>query len=91
MVKRSGFQRKGKFGALAAHVTNNLTAQTSGIETVYFTWGMMSDAVRYTKVVDKLKEYVALYILQSIHGSREGNGSSESSCLCEKECPVYMY
>ena len=31
------------------------------LEDVYFTWGTVSDAARYAKVIDKLKEYVAVH------------------------------
>ena len=36
-------------------------APTSGLEDVYFTWGMVIDAAKYTEVVDKLKEYTAVH------------------------------
>ena len=61
MKHQRTFEGKSKPGASAAPVTKKFTAPTSGLEDVYFTWDTVSDAVRYAKVVDKLKEYVAVH------------------------------
>ena len=61
MGPRRTFERKSKPGASAARVAKKFKAPTSGLEDVYFTWGTVSDAERYTEVVDKLKEYVAVH------------------------------
>ena len=61
MKHRRTFERKPKSGASAAPVTKKFTAPTSGLGDVYFTWGTVSNTVRYTEVVDKLKEYVLVH------------------------------
>ena len=61
MGNRDRFNRKGTLDSLAAPATKKkVMAPTSGLEDVYFTWGTMSDAVRYAEVVNKLKEYVVV-------------------------------
>ena len=56
MGKQNDFNRKGKLDSLAALATNKkFMAPTSGLEDAYFTWGIVSNAARSTKVVDKLK------------------------------------
>ena len=62
MGKQSGFNRKGKLDSSVAPATKKkFTATTSGLEDVYFNWSAVSNAARYAKVVDKLKEYVAVH------------------------------
>ena len=61
MAKQNGFNRKGKLDSLAAPATKRkFTAPTPGLADVYFTWGTVSDAVRYAEMVDKLREYAAV-------------------------------
>ena len=61
MGKCDRFNRKGKLDSLAAPtIKKNITAPTLGFEDGYFTWGTVSDAVRYAEVVNKLNEYVAV-------------------------------
>ena len=75
------FERNGKSGAFADHVTKRFAVPTLGLEDVYFTWGTVSDAARYIEVVDKLKEYVAVHFLRPSYGRRESHGGSPGSCL----------
>ena len=61
MGNHDRFNRKKKLESVAAPTTKKrFTAPTSGLEDVYFTWGTVSDAVRYAEVVNKLNEYVAV-------------------------------
>ena len=51
MGNRDRFKKKKSEAAAAATTKKKFTAPTSGLEDVYFTWGTMSNAARYAKVV----------------------------------------
>ena len=91
MVNRRGFAQKGKLSALAAHVTKTFTAPTSGLEGVYFTWDTVRDAVRYTKVVDKLKEYVVVHFHNQATVAVRVMEELKAPIFTKKERPVRMY
>ena len=91
MGNQKGFQRKGKLGASAAHVTKTFTAPTSGLEDVYFTWGKVSDAARYTEVVDKLKEYVAVHFRDQATVAARAMEELKAPIFTKKEHPIQMY
>ena len=74
MGNRDRFRKKKSKATAAATTKKKFTAPTSGLEDVYFTWGTVSDAARYTKVVDKLKEYVAVHFRDQ---------ATACSCVCE--------
>ena len=62
MGKQNSFIRKVKLDALAAPTSKKkFTAPTTGLEEANFTLCTVTDAARYAKVVDKLKEYVAVH------------------------------
>ena len=61
MGNRDRFRKKKSEAAAAATTKKKFTAPTSGLEDVYFTWGTVSDAARFAKMVKKLKEYIAVY------------------------------
>ena len=62
MGKHNDFDQKGKIGHLGgSRYQEKFTAPTSRLGDVYFTWDMVSDAVRYTKLTDKLKEYITVH------------------------------
>ena len=62
MGKQSGFDWKGKLNSLAAPATKKkFTAPMLALEDVYFTWGTLSNAARCAKVVNTLKEYIAVH------------------------------
>ena len=72
-------------------MTKRFTAPTSGLEDVYVTWGTVSDAVRYTKVVGKLKEYVAVHFRDQATGAEKAMEELKASVVTKKERPVRMY
>ena len=85
-----GFERKGKSGASAAHVTKTFTAPTSGLEHVYFTLGTVSNTARYTEVVDKLKEYVAVYFCNQATVAPKAMEELKAPVFLKMERPVRM-
>ena len=91
MGPRRTFERKSKPGASAAPVTKKFTAPTPGLEDVYFTWGTVSNAVRYTKVVDKLKEYVAVHFQDQATVDVKAMEELKPPLFTNNERPVRLY
>ena len=91
MGNRRTFERKLKPGASAAPVTKTFTAPASGLEDVYFTWGTVSDAARYTKVVDKLKEYVAVHFRDQATVVAKAMEDLRAPVFVKAARPVRMY
>ena len=92
MGNRRGFdQKKENLGASAAHVTKTFTAPTSGLEDVYFTWDTVINIARYTKVIDKLKEYVVVHFQDQAMGVVKAIEELKSPVFTKKERPVRMY
>ena len=61
MEKWRDFNQKGEIGLLDGfRYEEEGYAHTLVLEDEYFTWDTMSDAATYAKVVNKLKEYVAV-------------------------------
>ena len=78
--------------ASAAHATKkNFTTPTSGLEDVYFTWGILSDAARYAKVVGKLKEYASVHFRDQIKVVARAMGKLKAPGVVKLVCPVRMY
>ena len=87
-----GFERKRKLSASAAHMTKEFKEPMSGLEEVYFTWGMVSNAAMHTKAVDKLKAYVAVhfFFIQAMVATRV-MGDLKDPVFAKKECPVCIH
>ena len=58
---------------------------------MYFTWGTVSDAARYIKVVDKLKEYVAVHIRDQATAAAKAMEELQAPVVTKTERPVRMY
>ena len=92
MGKRSGFNRKGKLDSLTAPATKKkFTAPTLGFKEVCFTWGTVSDAARYAKVVDKLKEYVAGHFWNQATMTARAMEDLKALSVVKTERPVRKY
>jgi hypothetical protein len=92
MGKRNGFNRKGKSDSSAAPATKKkFTAPTSGLEDVYFTWGTVSDAARYSEVVDKLKEYVAVHFRDQATVAARAMDELKAPTFVKEDRPMRMY
>ena len=72
-------------------MTKKFTAPTPGLEDVYFTWGTVSDAVRYNEVVDKLKEYAALHFRNQATVAAKAMEDLRAPVFTKMERPVRMY
>ena len=72
-------------------MTKKFTAPTSGLEDVYFTWGTVSDAARYTEVVDKLKEYVAVHFRDQATVAAKAMEDLQAPVFTKTERPVRWY
>ena len=66
-------------------------APTLGLEDVHFTWGTVSNAVRYTEVVDKLKVYVAVHVYDQATVAVRAMEDPKALVFAKKERPVSMY
>ena len=92
MGKRNGVNWKGNSDASAAPVTKKrFTAPTSGLEDVYLIWGTVSGAVRYTKVVNKLKEYVAVHFWDQATVAARVVEELRASVFVKMEHPLRMF
>ena len=92
MRKLTSFNRKGKLNASAAPVSKKrFTALTLGLEDVYFTWGTVSDAARYAKMVDKLKEYFAVHFRDQATLAARAMGELKSPAFVNLVCPTRMH
>ena len=72
-------------------MTKKFTAPTLGLEDVYFTWGTVSDAARYTEVVDKLKEYVAVHVCNQATVASKAMEELQAPVFTKTERPVRLY
>ena len=93
MGKRNRFNRKGKSDSLVALTTKKkFRAPALILENVYFTWGTVSDAVRYAKVVDKLKESVAVHFHnQATVAARELRELQAPPVFVKTDRPIHLY
>ena len=92
MGKRDRFNRKGKLESAAAPTTKKkFMTPTSGLEDVYFNWGTVSNAARYTEVVDKLKEYVAVQFRGQATVAARAMEELKPPVFEEADCPVQVY
>ena len=92
MGKHNGFQWKRKLDTSAALVTKKkLTAPMLGLEDVYFTWNTVSSVARYTKIVDKLKEYVAVHFCDQARVTARAMEELKDPVCTKAERPVRMY
>ena len=92
MGNRDRFNRKKKSEYATASTTKKkFTAPTLGLEDVYFTWGTVSDAARYTKVVAKLKEYVAVHFRDQATVAVRAMEELKPPVFVKSNCPVRPY
>ena len=92
MGKQNDFNRKGKLYPSATPVTEKkFTAPMLGLEDVFFTWGMVSNAVRYANVVDKLKEHVAVHFWDQATVAARAMEELKAPTFVKAECPVRKY
>ena len=72
-------------------MTKKFTAPTSGLEDVYFTWGVVSTAARYTEVVDKLKEYIMVHFRDQVTVTAKAIEDLKAPVFTKMERPMWMY
>ena len=94
MGKQNGINRKRRSDSLVATATKKkFTAPTSGLEEVCFTWGTVSDAAtaRYAKVVNKLKEYVAVQFRDQATVAARATEELNAPTFVKSDCPIQVY
>ena len=93
MGKRNSFNQKGKLDSLVAPVAKEkFMTPTLGLEQdVYFTWGAVSDATRYSKLVNKLKDCVAVHFWYQSTVAVRAMGGLKAPTFVKFDCPVRVY
>ena len=67
------------------------TVPISELEDVYFTWGIVSDAARYAKVVNKLEKYVAVHFWDQATVAVRALGEFKPPAFVKLDYPVRVY
>ena len=92
MWKLNGFNRKGKLDSLAAPaIKKKFTAPMPGLEDVYFTWGTVSDTVRYAEMVDKLREYAAVQFQDQATVAARAMEEIKAPTFFKSDRPIGVY
>ena len=90
--KRKGFNVKRKLDALGAPLSKKkFTAPLSGLEDVYFTGGTVSNTANYAKVVNKLREYVAIHFQDQAKVAARTMEELKDPAFVKPVCPIKMY
>ena len=75
----------------APSTKKKFTAPALGLEDVHFTWGTMSNAARYAKVVNKLKEYVAVHFWDQATVAARAMEELKAPTLVKSDRPIQVY
>ena len=68
-----------------------LTAPKLGLEVIYFTWGTVSNTVRYAKVNDKLKDHVVVHFWDQASVAASVMEEFKAPVFTKTDRPVHMY